>query len=138
MRHTSLRRRNFQNTISCSGEELLDISLLHQIRLVALEQNINYSTNVAAWWTTVRVQPSNLFGDSQESSSPPAAWKESAALVSAVRSGTGCSLQSLLLQCSFHMLHAHDTGFYERYGWEFLCMVQGDGEPDMTRMYIHR
>lgn len=30
------------------------------------------------------------------------------------------------------------TGFYERYGWEFLCMVQGDGEPDPTRMYIHR
>ena len=29
-------------------------------------------------------------------------------------------------------------GFYERYGWEFLCMVQGDGEPDMTRMYIHK
>ena len=29
------------------------------------------------------------------------------------------------------------TSFYERYGWEFLCMVQGDGEPDMTRMYIH-
>ena len=28
-------------------------------------------------------------------------------------------------------------GFYERYGWQFLCMVQGDGEPDMTRMYIH-
>jgi GNAT superfamily N-acetyltransferase len=30
------------------------------------------------------------------------------------------------------------TGFYERYGWEFLCMVQGDGEPDPTRMYIQR
>ncbi len=29
------------------------------------------------------------------------------------------------------------TGFYERYGWAFLCMVQGDGEPDQTRMYIH-
>lgn len=28
--------------------------------------------------------------------------------------------------------------FYERYGWEFLCMVQGDGEPEMSRMYIHR
>lgn len=28
--------------------------------------------------------------------------------------------------------------FYERYGWEFLCMVQGDDEPNMTRMYIHR
>ena len=30
------------------------------------------------------------------------------------------------------------TGFYERYGWEFLCMVQGDGEPELTRMYVHR
>ena len=30
------------------------------------------------------------------------------------------------------------TGFYERYGWEFFCMAQGDGEPDMTRLYIHR
>ncbi len=30
------------------------------------------------------------------------------------------------------------TGFYERYGWEFYCMVQGDGEPEMTRIYIHR
>ena len=29
------------------------------------------------------------------------------------------------------------TNFYERYGWEFLCMVQGDNEPEMTRMYIH-
>ena len=28
-------------------------------------------------------------------------------------------------------------GFYERYGWKFLCMIQGDGEPEMTRMYIH-
>ena len=30
------------------------------------------------------------------------------------------------------------TSFYERYGWEFLCMVQGDGSSEMTRMYIHR
>lgn len=30
------------------------------------------------------------------------------------------------------------TGFYERYGWEFLCMVQGNDEPGMSRMYIHR
>lgn len=29
------------------------------------------------------------------------------------------------------------TSFYERYGWEFLCMVKGDGEADMLRMYIH-
>lgn len=28
-------------------------------------------------------------------------------------------------------------GFYEKYGWEFLCMVQGDDEPNMTRMYVH-
>ena len=30
------------------------------------------------------------------------------------------------------------VGFYERYGWDFLCLVQGDGEPDKTRLYIHR
>lgn len=30
------------------------------------------------------------------------------------------------------------TSFYERYGWEFLCMVQGDDELDMTRMYVHK
>ena len=29
-------------------------------------------------------------------------------------------------------------GFYERYGWDFLCMVQGDGEPKKSRMYVHR
>lgn len=30
------------------------------------------------------------------------------------------------------------TSFYERYGWEFFCMVQGDGEEELSRMYIHR
>ena len=30
------------------------------------------------------------------------------------------------------------TAFYERYGWEFLCMVQSDGETDLSRMYVHR
>lgn len=30
------------------------------------------------------------------------------------------------------------TSFYERHGWEFLCMVQAEGEKNLTRMYIHR
>lgn len=30
------------------------------------------------------------------------------------------------------------TGFYERYDWEFYCMAQGTGEPEMARMYIHK
>ncbi len=30
------------------------------------------------------------------------------------------------------------VGFYERYGWEFLCMAQGDDEPEMTRVYVHK
>lgn len=30
------------------------------------------------------------------------------------------------------------TSFYERYGWSFLCMAQGDGEPNMTKMYIRK
>ena len=29
------------------------------------------------------------------------------------------------------------TSFYERYGWRFLCMAQGDGESEPTRLYIH-
>ena len=29
------------------------------------------------------------------------------------------------------------TGFYERYGGKFLCMVQGDGEPEMIKMYSY-
>lgn len=35
-------------------------------------------------------------------------------------------------------LLADIVGFYEKYGWEFLCMVQGDGENHESRMYIHR
>jgi|GEM_PF-1678253 len=30
------------------------------------------------------------------------------------------------------------TGLYERYGWEYLCPVQSDGDDIMSRMYIHR
>lgn len=38
---------------------------------------------------------------------------------------------------TLYLLTDH-TSFYERYGWEFLCMVQGDGEPNMARMYVHK
>ena len=37
---------------------------------------------------------------------------------------------------TLYLLTDH-TSFYERYGWEFFCMVQGDGEPEPSRMYIH-
>ena len=36
-----------------------------------------------------------------------------------------------------YLLTDHDS-FYERYGWEFYCMAQGDGEDQPSRMYIHR
>ena len=38
---------------------------------------------------------------------------------------------------TLYLITDHNN-FYERYGWEFLCMVLRDGEPNMTRMYIHR
>ncbi len=38
---------------------------------------------------------------------------------------------------TLYLLTDH-TSFYERYGWEFLCMVQGDGEESLSRMYIHQ
>lgn len=28
-------------------------------------------------------------------------------------------------------------GFYERYGWRFYGMVQGEGKPHLSRMYLH-
>ena len=30
------------------------------------------------------------------------------------------------------------TGFYERYGWEFLCTAHEEDSGDETRVYIHR
>lgn len=35
-----------------------------------------------------------------------------------------------------YLLTDHN-GYYERYGWEFFCMAQGDGEEYQSRMYIH-
>ena len=37
---------------------------------------------------------------------------------------------------TLYLLTDH-TSFYERYGWEFLCMVQGEGES-ASRMYVRR
>lgn len=37
---------------------------------------------------------------------------------------------------TLYLLTDHDS-FYERYGWEFFCMAQGDGEAEMSRMYVH-
>lgn len=38
---------------------------------------------------------------------------------------------------TLYLLTDH-TSFYERYGWEFFCMAQGDGEERPSRMYVHR
>ena len=38
---------------------------------------------------------------------------------------------------TLYLLTDH-TSFYERYGWVFYCMAQGDGESKMSRMYIHQ
>ncbi|MDE7385400.1 MAG: GNAT family N-acetyltransferase, partial [Anaeroplasmataceae bacterium] len=35
---------------------------------------------------------------------------------------------------TLYLLTNH-TSFYERYGWKFFCMVQGDGEDILSRMY---
>ena len=38
---------------------------------------------------------------------------------------------------TLYLLTDHDS-FYERYGWKFFCMVQGDGESNMSRVYVHQ
>lgn len=35
-------------------------------------------------------------------------------------------------------LLTNHTGFYERYGWEFIGMARGDGEEYLSRMYVHQ
>lgn len=34
-------------------------------------------------------------------------------------------------------LSTDHTSFYERYGWEFYCMVKEEGVEEMSRMYRH-
>ena len=34
-------------------------------------------------------------------------------------------------------LITNHTSFYERYSWQFYCMVQGDGDEEPSRMYVH-
>ncbi len=38
---------------------------------------------------------------------------------------------------ALYLLTDH-TSFYERYGWQYLCEAQGDGEPDTSRIYIKK
>ena len=60
--------------------------------------------------------------------------------------GRGLAGQLLGLACAelaaegittLYLLTDH-TGFYERYGWEFFCTVQQEGEPQPTRVYRHQ
>lgn len=51
--------------------------------------------------------------------------------------GVVCNDMKSLGMNTLYLVTDH-TSFYERYGWDFLCMVQGDGEPDMTRMYVYK
>ncbi len=37
---------------------------------------------------------------------------------------------------TLYLVTDHDS-FYERYGWDFLCMVLGEGATEELRMYIH-
>ena len=48
-----------------------------------------------------------------------------------------CADMAALGVDTLYLLTDH-TAFYERYGWEFLCMAQGDGDAEPSRMYIHR
>lgn len=60
----------------------------------------------------------------------------------------GCGVAGALLHCvcadmkekgiaALYLLTDH-TSFYERYGWEFFCMAQGDGEARLSRMYVRK
>lgn len=37
---------------------------------------------------------------------------------------------------TLYLLTDHDS-FYERYGWQYLCMAQGDWDDTPSRIYVH-
>lgn len=47
---------------------------------------------------------------------------------------TVCQDMAALGVHTLYLLTDHDR-FYERYGWEFFCMAQGDGEGGAARLY---
>ena len=47
-----------------------------------------------------------------------------------------CADMAALGVKTLYLLTDH-TEFYERCGWRFLCMAQGDGEEQPARMYVH-
>lgn len=47
-----------------------------------------------------------------------------------------CADMAALGVKTLYLLTDH-TDFYERCGWRFLCMAQGDGEEQPARMYVH-
>ena len=60
--------------------------------------------------------------------------------------GNGIAGEILAYICNDFYRHGIDTlylltdhkDFYEKYGWQFLCMAQGDGEDYPSRIYIHK
>ena len=49
---------------------------------------------------------------------------------------TVCREMQALGEPMLYLLTDH-TRFYERYGWQYLCMVQADGDPAPCRVYVH-
>jgi len=47
-----------------------------------------------------------------------------------------CADMQALGVSTLYLLTDH-TGFYERYGWQFFCMAQGDGDAEPSRLYVH-
>lgn len=48
-----------------------------------------------------------------------------------------CADMAALGVDTLYLLTDH-TAFYERYGWQFLCMAQGDGDAEPSRMYVRK
>lgn len=49
---------------------------------------------------------------------------------------TVCREMQALGEPTLYLLTDH-TRFYERYGWQYLCTVQADGDPAPCRVYVH-
>ena len=51
--------------------------------------------------------------------------------------GHACDAFAAMGVDTLYLLTDH-TSFYERHGWTFFCMAQGDGEETPARMYVKK
>lgn len=113
------------------------INRISEKRIVRLRERRDLKEKAAEWFSSKWDIPKEAYLESIEKSFSAVVPSWYLCLVDdIIIAGMG------VIENDFHnrpdLLLTGHTGLYERFGWEYLCPVQGDGEEKMSRMYVHR